>query len=79
MDISSGFGALDIHGAAEKVVAHSNSGDIKVKGAYRVSAPLPVERDEPALAALPRLVFNFNKREHGRLRMLIDHLNNLPG
>lgn len=52
--------------------------DIKVKGDYRVTGPLPVERDEPTLADLPRLVFAFNKREHGRLRMLIDFLNNLP-
>jgi uncharacterized protein (TIGR00730 family) len=53
--------------------------DIKVKGAFRVSGPLPVERDEPTLAELPRLIFHFNRREHGRLRMLIDYLNNLPG
>jgi uncharacterized protein (TIGR00730 family) len=46
---------------------------------YKVSGPLPVERDEPALAHLPRLIFDFNRRDHGRLRMLIDHLNNLPG
>ncbi|MGH7214604.1 MAG: LOG family protein [Tepidisphaeraceae bacterium] len=52
-------------------------GDIKIKGAYRVSAALPVERDEPALAELHRLVFAFNRRDHGRLRMLIDHLNGL--
>jgi len=52
--------------------------DIKVKGEFRVTEPLPVERDEPALADLPRLVFTFNRREHGRLRMLIDHLNDLP-
>jgi hypothetical protein len=37
-----------------------------------------VERDEPALAHLARLVFVFNRRDHGRLRMLIDFLNNLP-
>jgi len=53
--------------------------DIKVKGAFKVSGPLPVERDEPTLAELPRLIFHFNRREHGRLRMLIDYLNNLPG
>ena len=51
--------------------------DIKVKGDFRVSGPLPVERDEPSLAHLPRLIFHFNRREHGRLRMLIDHLNSL--
>ena len=33
---------------------------------------------EPALANLHRLVFAFNRREHGRLRMLIDFLNDLP-
>jgi uncharacterized protein (TIGR00730 family) len=52
--------------------------DINVKGEYRVSKALAVERDEPSLANLPRLVFHFNKREHGRLRMLIDYLNDLP-
>jgi uncharacterized protein (TIGR00730 family) len=48
-------------------------------GGFKVTGALSVERDEPALAALPRLVFDFNRREHGRLRMLIDHLNDLPG
>jgi uncharacterized protein (TIGR00730 family) len=52
--------------------------DIKVKGTFRISGPLPVERDEPSLANLPRLIFHFNRREHGRLRMLIDYLNGLP-
>ena len=51
--------------------------DIKVKGDFRLSKPLPVERDEPALATMPRLVFAFNKRDHGRLRMLINYLNGL--
>ncbi len=52
--------------------------DIKVKGSFRASAALPPERDEPRLVKLPRLIFNFNRRDHGRLRILIDHLNNLP-
>jgi uncharacterized protein (TIGR00730 family) len=52
--------------------------DIKVRGAFRVSDPLPVERDEPALNNLHRLVFVFNRREHGRLRQMIDFLNDLP-
>jgi hypothetical protein len=46
-------------------------------GKFRVSAALPVERDEPALANLPRLVFRFHRRDHGRLRILIDFLNSL--
>jgi uncharacterized protein (TIGR00730 family) len=53
-------------------------GDIKPRGEFRVSGALPVERDEPALADLHRLVFPFNRRDHGRLRQLIDFLNNLP-
>lgn len=52
--------------------------DIKVRGTFRVAGPLPVERDEPALNDLHRLVFVFNRREHGRLRELIDLLNDLP-
>jgi len=43
-----------------------------------VGGALPVEQDEEAIAHLPRLVFTFNRRDHGRLRMLIDHLNDLP-
>jgi uncharacterized protein (TIGR00730 family) len=52
--------------------------DIKVAGDFKVTGPLAVERDEPALANLHRLVFQFNRRDHGRLRMLINHLNDLP-
>jgi uncharacterized protein (TIGR00730 family) len=52
--------------------------DIKMKGEFRCCAALPVEKDEPSLAHLYRLVFAFNKRDHGRLRMLIDFLNDLP-
>ncbi|HUB25234.1 MAG TPA: TIGR00730 family Rossman fold protein [Tepidisphaeraceae bacterium] len=52
-------------------------GDIAADG-FRVSGPLGVERDEPSLSHLARLIFTFNRRDHGRLRMLIDHLNDLP-
>ncbi len=52
--------------------------EILVKGEFRVSAALPAERDEPSLAHLHRLIFPFNKREHGKLRILIDFLNDLP-
>jgi uncharacterized protein (TIGR00730 family) len=52
--------------------------EILVKGKFRASDALPIEADEPALAALPRLVFHFNRRDHGKLRMLINHLNDLP-
>lgn len=51
--------------------------DICVSDGFQVSGPLAVESDEPALSHLHRLVFNFNRRDHGRLRILIDHLNDL--
>jgi hypothetical protein len=50
----------------------------KPGGGFRLSESLAVEKDEPALAHLHRLVFPFNRRDHRRLRMLIDFLNNLP-
>lgn len=53
-------------------------GDLCVKGQFRVSGPLPVERDEPALDHLHRLIFLFNRRDAGKLRLLIDYLNNMP-
>jgi uncharacterized protein (TIGR00730 family) len=52
--------------------------DITVKSQFRVSNSLPIEKDEPSIAHLPRLIFTFNRRDHGRFRMLIDHLNSLP-
>src|SRR3989440_6760156 len=52
--------------------------DIAVGDAgFRLSGPLPMEFDEPALDKLTRLVFRFNRRDHGRLRMLIDRLNDM--
>lgn len=54
-----------------------NFSDLLVKGSFRTGGPLAVERDEPALADLPRLIFAFNRRDHGRLRILIDFLNDL--
>jgi len=52
---------------------------IKVRGEFKLSAALPVERDEPALKDMARLVFAFNRKDHGKLRMLIDYLNDMPG
>ena len=52
--------------------------DILSRGTFEVSDALPAEKDEPTLETMSRLVFVFNRRDHGRLRMLIDHLNDLP-
>lgn len=51
--------------------------DINLSGDFRVTHALPVERDEPALKEMPRLVFRFNRKDHGRLRQLIDCLNDI--
>jgi len=53
--------------------------DILVDGAMAVSPALPEEGNDHALADLPRLVLPFNRRNFGRLRQLIDALNQLPG
>lgn len=41
----------------------------------RPSGPLPEEADDGELADLPRLVVDFNRRDFGRLRKLIDAVN----
>ena len=62
---------------SEELLAEINDRfrDILVEGRFAVSEPLPEERDEKELAALPRLVFHFNRRAYGRLRQLIDCIN----
>ena len=49
--------------------------DILSGGRFSSTGPLPEEKDEPELAHLPRLVFNFNRHDLARLRQLIDCLN----
>ena len=50
-------------------------GDLLTSGGFRRTEPLSGERDEPELAHLPRLAFRFNRRNHGRLRVMINRLN----
>jgi uncharacterized protein (TIGR00730 family) len=49
--------------------------DLLVEGTIEQREALPLERDEAELLELPRLVFRFNRRNLGRLRMLIDVIN----
>jgi len=49
--------------------------DLLAAGSFRTGSSLPDEENEPHLAALPRLIFRFNRKHFGRLRMLIDFLN----
>ena len=58
-------------------VINTRFADIVKHGTIRQSGPLPEEKDEPELAALPRLIFQFNRHDLGRLRQLIDCLNGM--
>lgn len=50
-------------------------GDLLVKGKFTITKALPEERNEPKLKNLPRLVCKPNKRDYGRMRELIDAIN----
>jgi uncharacterized protein (TIGR00730 family) len=45
------------------------------QGTIRLSGPMPEEEDEPEIAHLPRLLLDFNRRDFGRLRSLVDAIN----
>lgn len=49
--------------------------DILVEGSFEQRGALDAESTETELADLSRLVFHFDRRALGRLRMLIDHIN----
>jgi uncharacterized protein (TIGR00730 family) len=49
--------------------------DLLKDGTIEQGQALPGERDEPYLKDLPRLVLNFNRRNQGRLRRMIDSIN----
>jgi uncharacterized protein (TIGR00730 family) len=57
----------------EKVRAEFS--DILHGGSFDQAGPLPQEANEVNLASLTRLVFQFDRRSLGRLRMLIDLIN----
>jgi hypothetical protein len=45
-------------------------------GPLRVTAALPEEQEDGECPELPRVAFKFDRRHHGRLRQLMDALNN---
>jgi len=49
--------------------------DILGSGKFKLCEALPEEGNEPELADMQRLVFHFNRRNLGRLRQLIDYIN----
>jgi uncharacterized protein (TIGR00730 family) len=52
--------------------------DILTTGRIRLGSAHADENNEPDLADLPRLIMPFNRRSFGRLRQLIDLINQLP-
>jgi hypothetical protein len=58
---------------------NTNFADILLEGRFQVGQSLPEEHDDPDLADLPRLIFQFNRRNYGRLRQLIDCINSDQG
>lgn len=52
--------------------------DITTDGVIRHTRPLPVERSNDDNVDLPRLALRFDRFQHGRLRLLIDAVNDLP-
>jgi hypothetical protein len=62
---------------AEELLADINEAfpDLLTDGHFEQRSALPLELDEGDIAHLPRLVFHFNRRNFGRLRVLIDVIN----
>ncbi len=54
---------------------NENFRDIITKGNIEISAALSEELEETELISHPRIVFNFDRKKYGRLRMLIDEVN----
>jgi hypothetical protein len=54
---------------------NENFSDLLAKGSFVQREALKEEADEFRLIELPRLAFHFNRRNYGRLRMLIDAIN----
>ena len=63
-----------LHASLLKDINH-HFADILSKGDFTLQGALKDEKDEPKLADLIRLVFHFNRRSLGRLRQLIDVVN----
>jgi uncharacterized protein (TIGR00730 family) len=64
---------------AESVLAamNKNFSDIVVEGKIQSIKPTPEEIEDNDHLQLARIAFNFNRRDYGRLRQLIDVLNGL--
>ena len=64
---------------SDEAIARMNRefADILVQGTIEQSAALPEEKNEPELASKPRLILVPDQRRYGRIRQLIDAVNDL--
>jgi uncharacterized protein (TIGR00730 family) len=65
------------HALAEPLMdkIHREFADILESGGFEQTSALPAEANDTHLATLPRLCFRFDRKNLGRLRMLIDTIN----
>jgi len=68
------------HRLSDELLAELNTdySDMLHSGEIRQMAALPEEQNEPELEDKPRLVFHFNRRSLGKLRIMIDRINEAP-
>jgi len=65
------------HKLPEETLAEINRDftDLLAKGEFVQREAFKEEADDYSLSTLPRLAFHFNRRNYGRLRVLIDLIN----
>ena len=65
------------HPLSEQALAHLQTefAGLRLSGEFQQLAYTGEEHDEPKFSHLTRLVFNFNGRDQGRLRELVDYIN----
>jgi uncharacterized protein (TIGR00730 family) len=63
---------------AELEALNRDFADVCARGSIKASGPLPAEVAGHDNVALPRLVLQFDRNSHGRLRAFLDAVNRLP-
>src|SRR3990167_1001532 len=65
------------HPLSERALAHMQQAfaSLRLSGEFQQLAYTGEDHDEPRFSHLTRLVFNFNGRDQGRLRELVDYIN----
>jgi hypothetical protein len=65
------------HPLSDPALAHLQEAfaSLRLSGDFQQIPYTGEEHDEPSFSHLTRLVFNFNGRDQGRLRELVDYIN----